>query len=287
MLNAFYLIAIILGISGQSIVKKPYTQKTDGGGVYFFNTILSAAALLFFVVTSPKLSFDVSFVPYSIGFALAYATASVGEVLAIAYGSLSLSSLFMSYSLMIPTFYGLIFLKDPIGKGFMLGMILLLISLFLINYSSENNGKKTKFSFKWIIFVLLAFFGNGMCTVVQKMQQVASDGAYKNEFMIVALAIVIVIMLAMTFVKERKNIKLFAKSGWHFALICGALNGVVNLFVMVLSGRIPVSLMFPLISAGGLVVTYIVSRFFYKEKLTKTQFVGFIFGLAAVVFLNI
>ena len=54
-----------------------------------------------------------------------------------------------------------------------------------------------------------------MCTVVQKMQQVASDGAYKNEFMIVALAIVIVIMLAMTFVKERKNIKLFAKSGWH------------------------------------------------------------------------
>ena len=52
MLNAFYLIAIILGISGQSIVKKPYTQKTDGGGVYFFNTILSAAALLFFVVTN-------------------------------------------------------------------------------------------------------------------------------------------------------------------------------------------------------------------------------------------
>ena len=132
MLNAFYLIAIILGISGQSIVKKPYTQKTDGGGVYFFNTILSAAALLFFVVTSPKLSFDVSFVPYSIGFALAYATASVGGVLAIAHGSLSLSSLFMSYSLMIPTFYGLIFLKDPIGKGFMVGMILLLISLFLI-----------------------------------------------------------------------------------------------------------------------------------------------------------
>ena len=287
MLNAFYLIAIILGISGQSIVKKPYTQKTDGGGVYFFNTILSAAALLFFVVTSPKLSFDVSFVPYSIGFALAYATASVGGVLAIAHGSLSLSSLFMSYSLMIPTFYCLIFLKDPIGKGFMVGMILLLISLFLIDYSSENNGEKTKFSFKWIMFVLLSFFGNGMCTVVQKMQQVASDGAYKNEFMIVALAIVMVIMLAMTFVKERKNIKLFAKSGWHFALICGILNGVVNLFVMVLSGRIPVSLMFPLISAGGLVVTYIVSRFFYKEKLTKTQFVGFIFGLAAVVFLNI
>jgi drug/metabolite transporter (DMT)-like permease len=125
-----------------------------------------------------------------------------------------------------------------------------------------------------------------MCTVVQKMQQNASDGAYKNEFMIVALAIVTVIMLIMTIYKEKSGIKKYAKSGWHFALMCGVLNGVVNLFVMVLSGRIPVSLMFPLISAGGLIVTYIVSRFFYKEELTKTQFIGFVFGLAAVVFLN-
>lgn len=287
MLNAFYLIAIILGIAGQSIVKKPYTLKTNGGGVYFFNTVLSVAALLFFIASSPRLDFATSFVPYSIGFAVAYAMASLGEVLAIAHGSLSLSSLFMSYSLMIPTFYGLIFLKDPMGKGFIVGMLLLLVSLFLINYSSDHNGKKSKFSFKWIIFVLLAFFGNGMCTVVQKMQQVAFDGAYKNEFMIVALAIVIVIMLVMTFVKEKKEIKFLAKSGWHWALICGVLNGVVNLFVMILSGRIPVSLMFPLISAGGLVVTYLVSRFLYEEKLTKLQFIGFVFGLAAVVFLNI
>ncbi len=237
---------------------------------------------MFFVVTSSKLDFNLSFVPYSIGFAISYAIASVFMVLAIAYGSLSLTSLFVSYSLMIPTFYGLI-IGDPIGKGFIPGMILLIISLFLTNKSDE----KTKISFKWIIFVILSFVGNGMCTVVQKMQQVASNGAYKNEFMIVALAIVTIVMLIMTLFTKQKDIKSFAKSGWHWAIICGVLNGMVNLFVMILSSRMPVSLMFPLISAGGLVVTYIVSRFFYKEKLTKIQSIGFIFGLAAVVFLNI
>jgi drug/metabolite transporter (DMT)-like permease len=277
-----YLLAIILGISGQSIVKKPYTQKTNGAGVYFFNTLLSAAALLFFVVTSSKFSFDISFIPYSIGFAVSYAVASVFMVLAIAYGSLSLTSLFISYSLMIPTFYGLI-IGDTVSTGFIPGMLLLVISLFLTNKSDE----KAKISLKWIICVFLSFFGNGMCTVVQKMQQIASNGAYKNEFMIVALAIVTVVMLIMSILKERTEIKFFAKSGWHWAIICGALNGMVNLFVMILSGKMPVSLMFPLISAGGLVVTYIVSRFFYKEKLTKIQFIGFIFGLMAVVFLNV
>ena len=126
-----------------------------------------------------------------------------------------------------------------------------------------------------------------MCTVVQKMQQIASKGSYKNEFMIVALAIVTVVMLLMSVLTEKKQIKQYAKVGWHWAIICGILNGMVNLFVMVLSGKMSVSLMFPLISAGGLIVTYIVSKFFYKEKLTKMQFVGFLFGLAAVVFLNI
>lgn len=281
-MDILYLLAIILGISGQSIVKKPYTQKTNGAGVYFFNTLLSAAALLFFVVTSSKFSFDISFIPYSIGFAVSFAVSSVFMVLAIAYGSLSLTSLFISYSLMIPTFYGLI-IGDTVSTGFIPGMLLLVISLFLTNKSDE----KAKISLKWIICVFLSFFGNGMCTVVQKMQQIASNGAYKNEFMIVALAIVTVVMLIMSILKERTEIKFFTKVGWHWAIICGALNGMVNLFVMILSGKMPVSLMFPLISAGGLIVTYIVSRFFYKEKLTKIQFIGFIFGLMAVVFLNV
>lgn len=283
MLNVIFLIAIILGVSGQNIVKKPYTQKMGGSGVYFFNAILSAAALLFFAVTATKLDFDLSFIPYSIGFAASYAIATVFLVLAIAYGSLSLTSLFFSYSLMIPTLYGLVFLKDDISVGFILGLALLVVSLFLVN----KNDKKAKFSFKWIICVILAFLGNGMCTVVQNMQQVAFDGAYKNEFMIVALAIVALVMSIMSLIKERKAMKVYAKAGWHWALICGLLNGMVNLFVMILSRSMPVSVMFPLISAGGLVVTYLVSRFVYKESLTKLQFVGFILGLAAVVFLNI
>lgn len=283
MLNVIFLIAIILGVSGQNIVKKPYTQKMGGSGVYFFNAILSAAALLFFAVTATKLDFDLSFIPYSIGFATSYAIATVFLVLAIAYGSLSLTSLFFSYSLMIPTLYGLVFLKDDISVVFILGLALLVVSLFLAN----KNDKKAKFSFKWIICVILAFLGNGMCTVVQNMQQVAFDGAYKNEFMIVALAIVALVMSIMSLIKERKAMKVYAKAGWHWALICGLLNGMVNLFVMILSRSMPVSVMFPLISAGGLVVTYLVSRFVYKESLTKLQFVGFILGLAAVVFLNI
>lgn len=283
MLNVFYLVSIILGISGQNIVKKPYTKRTNGQGIYFFNTLVSMTALLFFALTSPELHFDLSIIPYAIGFAATYSVASIFSILAIANGSLSLTSLCTSFSLMIPTFYGLIFLKDPIGFGLIPGLILLAVSLFLINKPDKN----AKFSVKWIVFVLLAFLGNGMCTVMQNVQQRAFAGAYKSEFMILSYAMVALVMLTMALLKERGNIRLYAKTGWYIAPICGALNGMVNLFVMILSARMAVSLMFPLISAGGLMVTYLVSRFVYQEKLTKLQFIGFVLGLTAVVFLNI
>ena len=283
MLNVIYLSSIILGVSVQNIFKRQYTDKTSGKGIFVFGGLVSLFAMLFFVVTSKNPNFNMEFLPYSIGFAAAFGTTTLFSVLAVSCGSLSLTSLFTSYSLMIPTFYGLIFLNDPVSRGLIPGLLLLVISLILTN---KPEGKE-KISLKWIIFVFLAFVGNGMCSTVQKMQQIAFNGAYKNEFMIIALAIVTIFMLTFSLFTERKEIKIYVKSGWWLAILSGVINGAINLFVMILSGRIPVSLMFPLISAGGIIITYLISKFFYKEKLSKTQFAGFIIGIISVVFLNI
>ena len=35
-MNALLLISIILGVSFQNVVKKPFSQKASGKGVYFF-----------------------------------------------------------------------------------------------------------------------------------------------------------------------------------------------------------------------------------------------------------
>lgn len=239
--------------------------------------------MLFFIITSGSFEWNTGLILYAVLFALSYATATVSSVAAVAYGSLSLTALIISYSLMLPTVYGLIFLKDPIGFGLIPGLVFLIISLFLTNQKSSDSSLR----FQWIICVILAFIGNGMCSVIQKMQQIAFDGAYKSEFMVLSLAIVAGFLSILVLIKERKDIKMLAKSGWHLALVCGVLNGIVNLFVMILSNRMPLSLMFPMISAGGIIITYIVSKFVYKEKLAKTQFIGFILGLVAVVFLNI
>ncbi|MBR5295987.1 MAG: hypothetical protein IKU24_05300 [Clostridia bacterium] len=283
MLNALYLVAIILGISGQNISKKPFTLKAKGKGVFFFGALVSFTAMLFFVFTGKNLDFQLSYLPYSIGFATSYAVSTLFIVLSIRYGSLSLTSLFVSFSLMLPTFYGLLFLGDPVSMGLIPGILLLAASLYL----TKQNGEKGGFSTKWLLFVFLAFCGNGMCSVVQKMQQVASGGKGKSEFMIIALAIDAIVLLALSFFKERKDFPAFGKAAILPAIIGGALNGMVNLFVMILSGKMPVSVMFPLISAGGILVTFLIPLIFYREKFTKVQLCGYLCGVLAVVFLNL
>ncbi len=79
----------------------------------------------------------------------------------------------------------------------------------------------------------------------------------------------------------------FIKAGWKEAILCGLANAIVNMLVMVLSGTMPASLLFPLISGGGILITHLVARFYYKEKLSKIQTLGFVIGLASVILLNI
>lgn len=282
-MRILYLIFIIVGTSFQGIVKKSYMQKTSGQGTYSFSLLTAVAAMLFFLLSSNGFEWNIGLLPYALPFAAAYTLATVFNVLALACGALSLTSLLIAFSLLIPTFFGLIFLKDPVGAGFFPGLALLIISLVLINKKND----KMPITPKWIIFVALAFIGNGMCTVFQKTEQLAFDGKYKNEYMIISLAIVVVFLSIWTFIKERKGFKAYIKSGWFLSLTGGVANGAVNLFVMILSGIMPVSVMFPLISAGGIAVTYAVSKFLYKEDLTKAQFVGLLFGIASIICLNV
>jgi len=73
---------------------------------------------------------------------------------------------------------------------------------------------------------------------------------------------------------------------WHFTL-CGVANGVVNYLVLVLSNRLPASVMFPIISAGGVVLASLIAIFFYKEKLQWQQWLGMLLGILAIVALNL
>ena len=68
---------------------------------------------------------------------------------------------------------------------------------------------------------------------------------------------------------------------------CGVANGATNLFVMILVSSMQASIVFPVISGGGIILTWIISKFLYREALTRNQNIALILGIASVVLMNL
>ncbi len=286
----FLSITVIL-CAAQNIFIKQYNIKTQKPDPLLFGAVTVLFALLFFVADSGieygfKFSFSTEILPYSISFALTYSMAIIGAILAIKLGSLAVSALISSYSLIIPTFYGVFFLGEKLSYT---GFVLLCISIFLINKKDEQS--TVRFTPGWVIALIALFSGNGLCSTVQKIQQLAFKErlySYKNEFMIISLFISCIILFLAWAVstKGKTPQKSVLKNSFRYGLPRGLANGMVNMLMLTLAGKIDATVLYPTVSAGGIVLGFFVATLWYKEKLSKTQLSGYCIGLASVIMLN-
>ncbi len=278
------LFVALICLSLQSLFNKTYERRGEGGSFLIYAGMFALVAALFFTVTAGELHFSFDYLGYSALFGLSYALTAVYEVKALSHGSIALTSLVISFSLMVTTAYGLLFLQEPLTLWLGCGLILLTLSLLLINL---KKGEKVALSPRWILYVTLAFVGNGTCSTVQRAQQVAFAGDYKNEFMVIALLTAGALLLLLGCCQAPRAVIPTVKRGWYLALLCGIANGTSNLLVMILGNRLPTSILYPMISAGGLVLNYCLSRFLFREEITRTQTAGLAAGVAALVFFNL
>ncbi len=278
----FLALAMVTG-SAQTIGTKQYNVKVSRKNQYFYSAMMIAFAIVvFFIIAKFKFNFSRSFLPYALAFGISYLCALLCSSLAISCGPLSLTSLFISFSMLIPALYGIIFLGDKMTVFFYVGLVLLVISLILINAKNE----KVKITPKWIILMAIAFVSNGMCSVFQTMQQRACGGKFKSEFMMCALAIAFVVLFIIgTLQKGEKGTQL--RSCIPFAAVAGSSNAALNYFIMILQGMLSPAILFPSYSAGSMLIMYVVSRLVYREKLSVVQTVGYGVAIASIVFLNL
>ncbi len=275
------LSAVVIFAAGQNAAKKSYQRKTETSTVFLFSLVATITAMLLFVLLSRfRLSFTLALAPYALGFALSYACAMLGSVLAMKYGSMAIALLASSYSLVIPTLYGVTALGENVSVFAIVGFALLLLSLFLIRRPAEQCKKDWKF----FLCLLLSFAGNGFCSLVQKLQQTAFAGANKSEFMILSLGLcALFLFVGVAVNRERLSPD---RKELFFGTLCGASNGMMNYLVMVLTGLLPNVVLYPSISSGGVVLGFVVATLGYGERLYKRQYVGYFLGLASVLLLQ-
>lgn len=276
----FELFTVSLTSTATNFASKKYNAKCSGALLYTMLAAVFSAVVFGIFVTNWNMTGSIFI--HALYFAIANCTSIFFTVKSYRYGLFSLTVLIISYSLLIPTFYGIIILGEPISKSFVIGLLLVVISIFLTSGKIEKN---EGFSLRWIVCVILAFIGGGMCSVTQRMGQIACDNI--NLLMFTAFVQVAVICGVLGIITEKNDIKNFAKSGWYIAVLGGLLNGITNILVVDLNTKMKASVMFPVISVFVLTVSFLFALLLYREKLLKRQIFGYIIGTISVIVINL
>ena len=267
--------------SGQLALSKLYANR--GGQAAAFNLHKAAAALVVFLLFGlfQGMTWNAPTVWYGIGYGVFLSLSMHAGFVALSIGPMAFTSIIASFSLIIPFVCGVTVWQEPLTVYSVIGMLLLLSSIVLLNVKKDK-----QISFKWLFYALITMVANGACSLVQKFHQVAYPTLYRTEFMLAAMATVLLFLVAMGLVK--RNVAPSGKPTFSvLGALSGVLNGGANYIVLYLAATEKSSVLFPVVSVANVVAVWLVGRLAFRERFRPLQIVGLLLGIAAIVLLNI
>ena len=200
MIPILYLLNVVCA-AGQSALVKQYAKR--GGESLPFNINKAVIGTILFLALGLMSGFSWHFHTMRLGaiYGILLCISMHTGLKALSMGPMALTIIIASFSLLIPFLFGIILWNESLTLLKFFGVILLLLSIFLINMKKENG-----FSTKWLFYVLTTMLTNGICSVIQKMHQMAFPALYRTEFMFWALLCVSIILMITHNAKRSRKI---------------------------------------------------------------------------------
>ena len=212
-------------------------------------------------------------------FALVTAATQYFGLQALRCGAMSLTTFIQGSSLLLPTFFGFLFMNESASPLFWMCLVLLLIAMALVLIAGRENVRP-----KWVVLSFFAFVSMGGIGIMQSLHQ---SSAYRDElipFLQIAFALCALFNLGGQLLCKKEGEPAFRlRSGTTvMAVGSGAAMGAVNLINLYLSGVMDKHIFFPIVNGGLIFLTTIAAVIFFREKLRPRQWVGLALGIAVL-----
>jgi drug/metabolite transporter (DMT)-like permease len=200
----------------------------------------------------------------------------------------SMSAMASKMSVVIPVLVAVIFLGESIGIKGIAGVILALVSVYLVSTGSES-GSVSMGRFDPVL--LLVFLGSGMVDTGLNLIKYADFKGFNNlQFASITFGGAAVVAL-MVSVFQLNRWKLFFRQGSFKGIVLGVLLGTINYFSIVAmyaaidayQGKTGV--FFTLNNIGVLLLTIFLG-YFLGEKYNSKTLVGVFFAIIAILLLG-
>lgn len=283
---AILLTATLFSALSSNVLPGFFTRKNLGlrGQTELYNLCRHLGILVFWgIYYAFNFSFELAVLPYCLLIALGYITC-FWVLDAMACGPLSLTSLFVSLSLVISSLYGFFFWKVKVTALSVIGLCLVVLSLWLTLHKGKEQKPVSK---KWLLLVAIFFPGNAAYSIGQRAQQMAWNGEHKGQLMFFGLLLTCIAALARYLYHRKKGMDKVPAKMLVIPFAASIINGFYNLFVMMLATMpLSSSVIYPTIAVGALAITSLFSFFGLKERLKWWQWCGLGVGAIAVGLLS-
>jgi len=251
--------------------------------------LLPAAVIYFLIAESPLPAAPEPWL-LTLCFGLCMAVASIGTAESLLCGPMSLTSIITSCNVVLPILMGCLVYHEALSLFHLIGIMLLLTTFVLPALGSTD--EKQKIPFKWYIFVLMAFFGNGFGAVILSIYSKLPYPGTNNSFLGISFVIAAVILFAYLLLCKRKNPELrisLQPSPLLFVLLTCSIGCVfgTNLLILHLTGLLPASILYPLYNGTSSVLICLVSCIVFREPIDRKKLLTILLGIGAVVLLNL
>lgn len=207
------------------------------------------------------------------------------SITAMRVGAMSTTSICVMYGMIIPSVAGPIFWKEPIGALQIVGIVLMVVSLWFIKEKSAKEQKPA--SKKWVLLAIPAFILSGMAGVMEKIHQSTQARAERMSFVFIACSFMLVFSIAARLFTKKKEEKKQASSALVLAALSGIVIGLCSTVNLILSGKLDSMIYYPIANGGAMLLTVAVSALVFKEHFNKTRWIGTVMGLVGILCLSL
>ncbi|MCQ2432958.1 MAG: EamA family transporter [Clostridia bacterium] len=260
-------------------------------GCFTFIAMLGAGATA--LVRGGSLYIPFTGVLAAVAFGCVFSICVFSNLKALEVGPLSLTTLIVNFSLVMPLIYSFCFLGEELSMLRIIGIVLLVICMLLFT-NPKVTGEK-KISGLWLVLSLTALFCNGFLSVTAKIYAMATDNAYSGPYLAccyLCATITSLILFAVLRSKqpreERRTMKDFFTPGmFGCILLVGFANFGLNLVVVLLATLMDGAIVYPAIQGGGPMIAALCSRLFFGEQISWKKGAAILLGVLAIVLLNL